>query len=385
MQDPVSDMLHPLSRDVCMPRFDGRARPPPRHAVSPRPLKAAVWSVLTSLALFFAVDAAIFRSGWYLRYLEPQSTAGRVELHTQWLRSGPWGPEPTAVVLGDSQMSEGFSARLATEALGGTVRFHNAAVPGASARVWYYMLRDVDPSRSAFAALVVPLARYGDVDQRGSDRKQDRFYLLGRLSLLDCWPFASSFEELANFRAALTSCLLPATALSADVKAFLGDVPGRLREVRLWRDHGRDFEDTYEGRKGNLVGINRDSTAGDLMLPAPLAPGQRVPSNLFPPGIETRHRQRWIGAILDLYRHSPTRIIFIQPPQGPWPIGDEGAPHRFLDGVRETPRVTILPPDTFTDLQRPELFFDAVHLNRAGRAMFSERLAGHIARTLQDG
>jgi hypothetical protein len=70
-----------------------------------------------------------------------------------------------ALVPGDSQVAEGFSARLANqvgEASGW--EFVNAGVGGASMRSWYYMVRDLDPDRSRFDVIVLPLRGYPDVD-----------------------------------------------------------------------------------------------------------------------------------------------------------------------------------------------------------------------------
>ena len=43
--------------------------------------------------------------------------------------------------------------------------------------------------------------------------------------------------------------------------------------------------------------------------------------------------------------------------------------------MKSRARLTILPRDAFRDLQRPEWFADGLHLNHAGRQVFSEELA----------
>jgi hypothetical protein len=42
--------------------------------------------------------------------------------------------------------------------------------------------------------------------------------------------------------------------------------------------------------------------------------------------------------------------------------------------------VVVLPEDQFTDLEKPKYFADILHLNSAGRLIFTSRLG----RTLQD-
>jgi len=42
------------------------------------------------------------------------------------------------------------------------------------------------------------------------------------------------------------------------------------------------------------------------------------------------------------------------------------------------PRVFALPEITFRDLERPDVFFDGLHLNRIGRGLFSEKIAEQV-------
>jgi lysophospholipase L1-like esterase len=96
-------------------------------------------------------------------------------------------------------------------------------------------------------------------------------------------------------------------------------------------------------------------------------------------GALTRYRKLWLGRILDLYKDSATRMIFFELPRAPVPIPQAPTPPRFIDSVRGRPNVTVLPAATFRDLERPEIFADGLHLNHAGRPIFSARLAEQIA------
>ena len=44
---------------------------------------------------------------------------------------------------------------------------------------------------------------------------------------------------------------------------------------------------------------------------------------------------------------------------------------------------TVLPPDLLLDLERPEYFFDVLHLNAAGRERMSTQLGTEVARVLE--
>ncbi len=46
---------------------------------------ALVWTFISLLA-FLVAEGAIFRLGWYNKYLEPQSSAGMVESYLFWLK-----------------------------------------------------------------------------------------------------------------------------------------------------------------------------------------------------------------------------------------------------------------------------------------------------------
>ena len=124
---------------------------------------AVLWTVSTLLA-WLALDGRIFRSGWYNRWLEPNSSTGQVEAHMAWLRQTPRGSLPEVIVLGDSRIAAGFSPTGAAAAGGGKLRFWNFGIPGALPRDWYYMLRDADPGRRRFAAVVMALDQYADND-----------------------------------------------------------------------------------------------------------------------------------------------------------------------------------------------------------------------------
>ena len=71
-----------------------------------------------SLAKAFFAEAAIYRQGWYYRYLEPESAAASVELPLYWLKRFRPRQTPEVLVIGDSRMAEGFSADQASLATG---------------------------------------------------------------------------------------------------------------------------------------------------------------------------------------------------------------------------------------------------------------------------
>jgi hypothetical protein len=347
-----------------------------------------VFWTLAALFLYLALDAAVFRSGWYSNYLEPNSTAGEVEYHLLWLRRAVPARVPEVVVVGDSRIAEGFSARIGAHAVHDKLHFINFGLPGSSPRVWYYLLRDADPQRNRFSTIVIAFDQYSDQDglEDPSNRPTDLNYLEGRLRLADCYPFSQSFSDRKQRRAMLTGCIMKGTAFRSDVQDFLSDIPSRVERAKDWRNNGAGYIEGYGGKPEELTGLTVDRAKHLIHFPPDLKDWQirTINNTIFPDAVAqtgalTRYRTQWLGGILNLYKNSATRIVFIPIPRAPWPGPDAPVPARFLKSVAGTPRLSVLPIDTFKDLECPEVFADGLHLNRKGQAIFSARLAEMLA------
>jgi len=357
----------------------------PGPAVS---LRSAVIGTLLMLIAYVAAEGFIFHSGWYAKYLEPNSTAGQVEYNLFWLRRTGKPKVPDVLVVGDSRIAEGFSARVAMAADGGRVHFVNFGMPGAAPRVWYYVLRDMDKDRNRFSAIVLALDHYSDSDRADvpQNNPTDLSFLAGRLRFSDCWDFSRSFLKPDLRRSALTGCLIRGIAFRADVMSFLLDIPDRLARSKDWRNQGAGYIDGYGGKPETLAGLTFDPVSQSIHFPPGLKDWQinTARSTLTPyivpqTGALTAYRRRWIGGILDLYKNSATQIVLFQLPNAPLPVPEPTGPPRFLRSVASRPRLNVLPQDTFRDLQHPDLFSDGLHLNQDGRKLFSEKLARMIA------
>lgn len=370
-------------------RSERRAARPAKRPVT---TGQAVWWTLLSLAAFFLVDGAIFRSGWYLKYLQPDSTTGQLEMHLFWLRHEFPTKEPEAAVIGDSRVAEGFAARKAGQSVGGRIHFWNLGVAGSTPRTWFYILRDADPERRRFAAIVVAMDRYSDEDgwEDPSNRVSDLNYAVGRLRLTDCLDFSRSYRWPELRRAALTGCIFKAVTLRRDVQDLLANRAERLKLAKAWRNEGHGYIDGYGGKPEDLTGLTADLAAHSLHFPAGAKAWQTesVRSILLSApapqtGALTEYRKLWLGRILQMYRDSQTRIIFLELPGGPIARPEPKTPARFLRSIAGRSRVTILPGDMFRDLEHPEVYADGLHLNHVGRPIFSERVGQKVADALE--
>lgn len=341
--------------------------------------------------LFLLVESLIFRVGWYNKYLAPDSSAGTVESYLYWLKRFPHDKLPEVLVMGDSRIAEGFSAPAADQAAGDRLRYWNFGMGGATPRVWYYVLRDGDPTRRRFAAIVLALDQYSDED--GVDSIEDRIidlnFVIGRLRLSDCEDFASSMKSRQMEGKALSGCLLKGIPLRRDAQDFLHHFRARIKRSKDWRVNGRGYIDGYGGKDEDLNGLSADFAGRTIHFPPGLTAIRHdtiqamvLPEPAPQTGEVTEYRKLWLGRILDLYKDSSTRIVFLELPRAPLPRPEGGAPARFLEWALRRPRVSALPKETFRDLERPDLFSDGLHLNRIGRGIFTGRVAAQVPRVL---
>lgn len=347
---------------------------------------ALLWTI-ASLVAFLVADAAIFRLNWYYKYLEPDSSAGMVESYIFWLKHTRPTTVPEVMVLGDSRIAEGFSSRDADRLAGNKVHFWNFGMGGTSPRVWYYVLRDADPTRRRFRAIAVELDQYSDEDQLDSrpNRLIDLNFIIGRLRLTDCPDFAASMVSWEFKSRALAGCLFKGIPLRRDAQEFLLNISDRIKRSKEWHNKGLFYTTDYAGREENLIGLSADFARRTIVYPPGIDAQRRssieamtMPAPAPQTGETTRYRELWLGRIMDLYKDSPTQIIFFELPRAPLPRPEGRVPAVYLQAVLKRPRVAALPQNTFRDLERPEVFFDGLHLNRIGRGIFSARIAETI-------
>ncbi len=342
--------------------------------------KSLLW-VFGVLLLYFCVEALVFRGPWYRQWLEPDSSAGNFEMHLNWLdQHDPDLPE--VLVVGDSRIGEGFFPKLAQEKSDQKVYWWNFGVPGTTPRAWYYLLRDADPERNRFHTIAIALDRLEDIDRydSGPMRILDLNFVICRLRLSDIHEFSSSMGSPELRHEAFMGATFKGYALKDDFLAYAGDIRGRRNKVRLSREVGLSSNEGYGGNSGTLEGLHIQENGG-LEYPDHVSEELRnlilkgyrddYPSQL---GETTQYRKYWLGKVLELYRNSSTKIVFLESPRGPLPPVAPEAPMTFLKWAQEQYGVRVLDASTFRFLETPETFFDQLHLNRKGRELFTKKL-----------
>jgi hypothetical protein len=365
----------------------------PKPVRPPRPRVAASFrNVATFLAVtmgsYLLIEALIFRSGLYVRYLEPESHSGAFEnLNSRELRRPPSGRKEV-LVLGSSRMAEDFSAKQANELQPNDgYWFINGAIPHGRDRSWYYFVREVDPHRNRYKSILIPIEDYDDPDTSDDvpDRVVDLRLAISRLRLTDVLPFTFSFRTWRARFEVLRGSLLKGAAYQLDFQQFFEDPPTRMLKAPEWRIHQPDWFYEYGGIHHALTGLQVDWKTRRVIALPPDNQGSgwqkfyddglidNTPQN----GIVRAIQVRWLGDLVDLYRGSPTKIIVYQVPRGPAmpPYPRAHLPWTTVDVLAKRPWVTIVDRHKFELLEKPEYFGDLLHLNSDGRAIFTPMLA----------
>ena len=355
---------------------------PTEPTTSPRQLHVGR-NLFLGIAAFICVDGVIFHSGLYVSILAPSSYAGRVVRITQAERERAPSGLKEVLVLGDSRIAEGFSPTLANE-LGSPagLKFVGLAEPAASANTWYYMVREVDPTRRRYAAIVIP---YGIGYEPNSADPLRISMTAPLLRYGDCFHFASGFQRWSGRFRAFVACILRGSAYQDDVVDLLSHPVARIKSIQL-ADKMRSRSE-YKGRDYDLVGTSYNATTGQVTFAPKLTEAQRLAfrkSLIRPSQSDTEYslklQRDWIPRIMNRYSHSPTAIVLTPLPRGPFlELGGFSKGYESVLPTSVIQRTSFsLPGHTFEFLEKPEYYFDAFHMNAKGRQKFTETLVSEL-------
>jgi hypothetical protein len=365
-----------------------RTKFPVEPTTSPRPLHVGR-NLLLGLAAFICVDGMVFHTRLYSSILAPDSYAGRMAAITRAEKDRVSSGLKEVLVLGDSRMAEGFSAPVADKlsSVDG-FKFVNLAEPASAVNIWDYMLREVDPTRRRYWAIVVP---YGVGFEPNSADPLRISMAAPLLRYGDCFNFASAFRRWSGRFKAFTACILRGSAFQSDVVDFLEHPIARIRSVQ-GEPKRLQSRDVYKGRDYDIVGTSYDPKTGQVTFPPGLTETQReaVRDSLVKPSqSETQDflkmQRDGIQRILNRYSVSPTEIVLTPVPRGPF-AGLPGASmtfHAAFPTITTQRAVLSLPEQTFDFLEKPEYYFDGYHLNAKGRQRFTETLVAELVGRLR--
>jgi hypothetical protein len=347
--------------------------------------------LIAAILFYAALEGAIFHSGLYARIIEPDSTTGFMEVQIQNEIRRPKPDHNQVLAVGHSRMA--LMPKVANQMQPGTgYTFATIGLGGATPRMWYYELRAVDPHAHNYAAILIPEDDYNEPDmgEDQSERDSDLHYLVARLRLRDLREFPWTYPSAKGRWIAFEGIVLKGTVYRRDFQEFLDHPLQRIEKAQFYRRESAGWYYDYGGDARTLAGLEMDWTHRTARFPPsiPAADQKRLVEELFPDrppdaGLEASYRLYWYRKILDFYRGSGTKIFFLRVPRAP--VSPPEVPPKLNSAVRQLagqPGVVVLDEHLLDSLERPDLFMDALHLNREGQIRFTEIVATAVRDTL---
>jgi hypothetical protein len=351
-----------------------------------------VWPrLLWAILCFATLEGVLFHTGLYSEIVEPDSTTGYMELQ---LRNEIRRQKPDrnqVLAVGHSRMA--LLPRVVNQDRPGTgFTFASIGLGGTTPRIWYYALRAIDPTAHAYAAIVIPTDDFNEPDTYDyqSEREADLHYLLARLGLRDLTEFPWTFRGKMLQWAIVRGMLLKGFVYKRDFLEFIDHPLARIAKARYYATDSAGWYYGYGGVDKSLEGLRIDWQHKTMQFPdrIPEAERKEIQGLLFPSrppdeGLETAYLRQWYGKIIEYYRGSGTKLIFLRVPRAPTSPPDP--PPKLNSAIRQIssePGVIVLEEHLFDQLEHPDFFWDGWHLNRTGMEAFSRLLATEVRRVL---
>ena len=347
--------------------------------------------IVATLVFFAVFEAVIFHTRIYPSILEPESTAGAMETQLSNEIKRPKPDRNQVLAVGHSRMA--LLPRVANSMQPSTgYRFASVGIGGSTPRCWYYELRELDPTARRYAAIIIPTDDFNEPDSYDNlgNRELDIRYLIARLKLSDLADFPWSFDDSKLKWVAVGDILFKGYVYKRDFLDFLSHAKARIAKVRQSDQYSAGWFYDYGGPDHSLAGLQIDWQHNVAHFPDSFTPQQRklIEDVLFqprPPDADqlTRYLRRWYGRIIEHYRGSGTKLIFLRVPRAPMPPPEQ--PPKLNSAIRQItsePDVIVLDEHFFDPLERTDLFADPMHLTAEGMNRFSRMLATEVRRVL---
>ena len=358
-----------------------------RHGI-PKLLRAILFAVV----FVVLIEVGLFRSGIFLQITEPASYCGQVVSVLINARNfeKEAGETKHVLVLGDSRMGEGFSAKICDELGQGNPLWFNSSVPGSTPRVWSYLLEELLKQGNRFDVVILPLQNLSarTSERYMADRELDGQFMPPLLSVGKAYEFSRSFDKEQLRRKMLIRGFIRSYALKDDIAGFLSNPRKRFKGVARAREAYKSHY-AYSGREEDITNKVWISN-GEVEFSPEVSPDEKRKFELLPEALkedvrlkEAAYQRRWIGKIEALCNEAGAKLVILLAPRGP--LGEVYDSEVFVDAYSQlnlSPDTTVLPAETFSVLEKPSCFFDHLHMNSRGRKEFSTILYSCVARLL---
>jgi len=347
--------------------------------------------ILATLLFFAAFEGILFHTRLYPSIIEPDSTAGAMETQLNNELKRPKPDRNQVLAVGHSRMA--LLPRIANDMQPSTgYRFASVGIGGTTTRCWYYELRELDPHANRYAAIIIPTDDFNEPDSYEdlNDRNLDTRYLIARLKLADLLEYPWSFDSYKEKWVAFGDILFKGYVYKRDFLDFISNSKERIAKAQQNDRDSHGWYYDYVGPEHSVAGLEIDWQHNVAHYPASFTAEQRklIQDVLFGPkppdaGVLTAYLRRWYGRIIDHYRGSGTKLIFLRVPRAPQPPPEP--PPKLNSAIRQIasqPDVVVLDEHLFDQLERTDLFADPMHLNGEGMKRFSRILATEVRRVL---
>lgn len=346
--------------------------------------------------LFYALwDYAVVRSGLYFRVIEPESTVGSVLLYRTVIEQRLDRSRANILVVGDSRVGEGFSAKLANRIAGKSgPNFIGCGISGSTPRVWRYFLRSVDHDRTKFSAIVLMTSALTDdeIYEDLGNRTSDMNYCLPLLSYSDLYHFPETFSDKKLLDRARWAIVFPLAFLQSDIRGFILHPIARAQKASFWRSGYPDWIYDYPARPEALPNFAfetnsirpRDWQGVSDPLKSQLEGYFAELSGGFqhlPLATVASYRRTWYGGIAADYASTGVPVYVFLMPRGPFhaQLKGLGPVTGSLASLASSGSIRLLDPKPFSELEIPANFFDHLHLNAVGREKLTQCLVKTLA------
>lgn len=358
--------------------------------------------VVLTLVVFLVLDNGIFRSGLYANIESTKSVAGHFSAVAGWCLNAKPSPKRDVLVLGHSKVEAALSPRQFDEENPDShLRLVMGSSGGTEEKMWFYFLKHVDPNRSRYAAIVIPLDTY-ITPPSGTDCDNliaDAQFLTPMLHPRDWSDFANSYTNPSVRQKVLLGMAASSHLYAVDLQDFILHPVERFRDVEFAKQSGPSYLYNWGGYAGNLDNLVLDFDALKIVrapkhldafrrgeteyrmkpLPADKVVGWTYRYHAF--------RKQWLTRIVDYYAGSATKVVFVQVPRWPFdmpvlkPIPN--APS-VLEFIKPSANVVVIDEHEFDDLESPHYFYDVLHVNALARHEFTARFASKLRSALGD-
>lgn len=330
------------------------------------------------------INLSLFNSKVYFKILQPKSSAGRTYFLSTTEKVRISNPLRDIIVLGDSRIEFGFSAEISNNT-NENFNFINAGIAGTASRVWYYLLREIDPHADRYRAIILTFSSFSDRNTFNENNRDDTRYLIPLVGVYDIPGIALSYDSKIKKAENALSLLLKGFALKGDIIEFIQNPKKRIDVVGQYDI--AEQRKNYRPKINSLNGLYYDSVRKCIIFPNDISEQEKSKisrdfSNPFKSilSYNVRYNFKWLNKIIEFYKNSDTLIILAKIPNVPLYTGKQYLKTNESSSLLEIAtnnkkNVIILSDKLFHYLEKPDYFRDHIHLSRSGRELFSRHIA----------